>query len=101
MDPALMDDIMDQINESEEEEADLEEDDEEEDDAEENDAEEEDAEDDEEVEEEDNMEEDEQSEDLATTSEQKSTAKRFRDSYMTKVTQAFGSDLDTIRQVKI
>lgn len=86
-----MDDIMEQINEdsqSEEEEEDISED-------------EEIAEEEQEEEEEDQIEQDEQEEEVPTTSsEQKSTAKRFRDSYMTKVTQAFGSDLDTIRQVK-
>lgn len=39
-------------------------------------------------------------EEVPVSSKQQSTSKKFRDLYMTKVTQAFGSDLDQIRQVK-
>ncbi|CAO3611481.1 unnamed protein product [Mucor hiemalis] len=85
MDPSAMDSIINQLeggesqSEEEEEEEEVVSEEEEE----------------EEVQEDDNMEEEEEA---PSSLEQQSTAKRFRDSYMTKVTQAFGSDLDIIRQ---
>ncbi|KAK4518831.1 uncharacterized protein ATC70_009055 [Mucor velutinosus] len=42
--------------------------------------------------------EDDKEEDAPVFNEQQSTTKKFRDLYMTKVTQAFGTDLDQIRQ---
>ncbi|KAI9267645.1 hypothetical protein EDC94DRAFT_601576 [Helicostylum pulchrum] len=94
MDPTVLDDMMNHINDEEEEEEEQEEEEEEE---EQEDEEAEEEEEDEEAEEEDDkMEEDEPQ--VPETLEQKSTAKRFRDLYMTRVTQAFGADLDIIRQ---
>ncbi|KAI8387501.1 hypothetical protein BD560DRAFT_118400 [Blakeslea trispora] len=87
MDPEKVEDYLQQLEESDQEEE------EEESDQEESDQEESDQEEEEEEEEE------EKEEDLAPTPpEQQSVAKRFRDKYMTKVTQAFGTDLDQIRQ---
>ncbi|KAI8080265.1 uncharacterized protein B0P05DRAFT_596582 [Gilbertella persicaria] len=40
----------------------------------------------------------EESKQASVPSEQQNTARQFRDLYMSKVTQAFGSDLDQIRQ---
>lgn len=102
MDPSAMDDIINQLeggSQSEEEE--------EEDDESEGDIQEDEEEEEEEVEEDkmeevvEEEEEEVEEEEVPNTLEQQSTAKRFRDSYMTKMTQAFGSDLDIIRQVKV
>ncbi|KAL9544056.1 hypothetical protein MBANPS3_007818 [Mucor bainieri] len=96
MDPNEVEDIVNNLNEDSESEEDADEEDE-------NDEEIEDAQqasNDEngEQEEEDEMSEDDKEEDMPVSNEQHSTAKKFRDLYMTKVTQAFGSDLDQIRQ---
>lgn len=92
MDPSAMDDIINQLEGGSQSEEEEENDDEDESEG--------DIEEVEEEEEEDKMEEveEEEEEEVPNTLEQQSTAKRFRDSYMTKMTQAFGSDLDIIRQ---
>ncbi|KAI8890191.1 hypothetical protein K501DRAFT_281884 [Backusella circina FSU 941] len=103
MDPSEMENIMQQLNEesqsqSEEEEEEMNTDsDSEEKDQEENSPSESEEEEEEEEEEEDKGDKEDVSmaEKISPTDD---TAKKFRDYYMTKVTQAFGSDLDQLRQ---
>ncbi|GAN09612.1 hypothetical protein MAM1_0278d09143 [Mucor ambiguus] len=95
MDPSEVEDIVNKLNEDSESEEDIDEED----------VDEEDKNDDDEIEDaeqasndEDEMIEDDKEDNIPVSNEQQSTAKKFRDLYMTKVTQAFGSDLDQIRQ---
>lgn len=101
MDPTEMDNIVNNLNEDSDSEEDQAEEEMEEDDE---DVEEAEQDVDEEEEEdkmvEDEEKEEEEEEEAPVSSKQQSTSKKFRDLYMTKVTQAFGSDLDQIRQVK-
>lgn len=101
MDPTEMDNIVNNLNEDSDSEEDQAEEEMEEDDE---DVEEAEQDVDEEEEEdkmvEDEEKEEEEEEEVPVSSKQQSTSKKFRDLYMTKVTQAFGSDLDQIRQVK-
>lgn len=99
MDPEDVESIVNNLNEDSESEEDVDEEDENED---------EDIEDaeqasdiDEDEEAEDELVENGKEENALVSDKQQSTAKKFRDLYMTKVTQAFGSDLDQIRQVRL
>lgn len=103
MDPTEMDNIVNNLNEDSDSEEDQAEEEMEEEDEDIEEAEQDVDEEEEEEEEEDKMVEDEEKEEeeeAPVSSKQQSTSKKFRDLYMTKVTQAFGSDLDQIRQVK-
>ncbi|CAO3692220.1 unnamed protein product [Rhizopus stolonifer] len=108
MDPEELDHILKEVNEDENDSEEAEESDTimedgsdfNEDSEEENENEENEDEENGEEEEENHMEEEAQKEDAETNIPQteKSTSERFRDSFMTKITQAFGTDLDQIRQ---
>ncbi|CAO0798275.1 unnamed protein product [Mucor circinelloides] len=100
MDPNELEDIVNNLNEDSESEGDVDEEEETED---EEDAEQVFDEEDEasEQQDEDEMMEEDKEEVAPVSNEQQSTSKKFRDLYMTKVTQAFGSDLDQIRQVRL
>lgn len=98
MDPNEVENIVNTLNEDSESEEDDDEEDAD-DDEEIEDAEQVSDDENEEQEDENEMAEDDKEEDVPVSKEQQSTAKKFRDLYMTKVTQAFGSDLDQIRQV--
>ncbi|KAF1804629.1 hypothetical protein V8B55DRAFT_1562998 [Mucor lusitanicus] len=97
MDPNEVENIVNTLNEDSESEEDDDEEDAD-DDEEIEDAEQVSDDENEEQEDENEMAEDDKEEDVPVSKEQQSTAKKFRDLYMTKVTQAFGSDLDQIRQ---
>lgn len=103
MDPKDVEDIVNNLNEDSESEEDVDEEDENEDedieDAEQASDNDEDEDEDEEAE--DEVAENDKEEEALVSNKQQSTAKKFRDLYMTKVTQAFGSDLDQIRQVRL
>lgn len=100
MDPNELEDIVNNLNEDSESVGDVDEEEETED---EEDAEQVFDEEDEasEQQDEDEMMEEDKEEVAPVSNEQQSTSKKFRDLYMTKVTQAFGSDLDQIRQVRL